>query len=72
MTIQLTSVLEVKEFVSIATVQPYEILVRDGERCVNAKSFMELCTLDFSHPLQVDAGEHEAELAPAAEKFIAS
>lgn len=74
MTVQLTSVLDVKEFVSIATVQPFEIVVKNGEHCVNAKSFMEMCTLDFSKPLVIDAGgaENEAKLALLAQNFIAS
>ncbi len=74
MTVRLTSVLDIKEFVSIATVQPFDILVKDGEHCVNAKSFMEMCTLNFSRPLLIDAGssENEARLSALAQNFIAS
>lgn len=74
MTVRLTSVLDIKEFVSIATVQPFDIMVKDGERCVNAKSFMEMCTLNFSRPLLIDAGsaENEARLSALAQNFIAS
>ena len=74
MTVRLASVLDIKEFVSIATVQPFEIMVRDGEHCVNAKSFMEMCTLDFSKPLVLDVGnaENERRLADLARNYIAS
>ncbi len=74
MVIRLASVLDIKDFVSIATVQPFSVLVRDGEHCVNATSFMEMCTLDFRKPLLVDAGsaENEALLALAAQNYIAS
>lgn len=74
MIIHLASVLDIKDFVSIATVQPFSVLVNDGERCVNATSFMEMCTLDFRKPLLVEAGsaENEARLAVAAQNYIAS
>ncbi|MBE6927243.1 MAG: hypothetical protein E7467_01920 [Ruminococcaceae bacterium] len=74
MTIRFASVNDIKEFVSIATVQPFSIRVDDGEHCVNATSFMEMCTLDFRKPLAVDAGsaENEAQLALAAQNYIAS
>ena len=74
MTVRLVSVLDIKEFVSIATVQPFEITVKDGEHCVNAKSFMEMCTLDFSKPLVLDVGcaENEQKLAVLAKEYIAS
>jgi len=74
MIIRLASVLDIKDFVSIATVQPFSVLVHDGEHCVNATSFMEMCTLDFRKPLRVEAGsaENEARLAIAAQNYIAS
>ncbi len=72
MIIRLASVLEIKDFVSIATVQPFHILVKDGEHCVSATSFMEMCTLDYSKPLLIDAGsaENEARFALAAKNYI--
>ena len=45
-------------------------MVFDGNRTVNAKSFMEMFTIDFAHPLRVDVGENESVFAPIAKKFI--
>ena len=71
MTIRLASVSDVREFVSLATTQPYPVLVADGDRFVNATSFMEMFTLDFSEPLRLSiAEENLEEFRTAAGKFI--
>ena len=44
---------EVKEFISMATVQPFRVLVGNGAQMVNAKSFIGMLSLDFSGPLSV-------------------
>ena len=73
MTIRLASVSDVREFVSLATTQPYLVLVEDGDRSVNAKSFMEMFTLNLSEPLRLNiAEEHQERFRLAAEKFIAT
>ena len=73
MTIRLGSVNDVREFVSLATTQPYRVFVEAGDRSVNAKSFMEMFTLDFSEPLRLNiAKEHEDTFRRAAKKFIAA
>ena len=70
MTIRFTSLADVREFVSIATLQPYSVLGLDGDRAVDAKSFMEMFTLDVTRPLHVDVGANEASFAVAAKKYI--
>lgn len=73
MTIRLASVSDVREFVSLATTQPYLVLVEDGDRSVNAKSFMEMFTLNYSEPLRLNIAEENRErFRLAAERFIAS
>lgn len=73
MTIHLASVNDVREFVSLATTQPYRVFVESGDRSVNAKSFMEMFTLDFSEPLRLNiAEENEERFRLAAGKFIAT
>lgn len=73
MTIRLASVSDVREFVSLATTQPYAVLVEDGDRFVNATSFMEMFTLDFSVPLRLNIAEENLEaFRHAAGKFIAA
>lgn len=51
--ISLRSFADVERFVSLATMQPYRILVGSGENCVNGKNIMGMFTLNFSEPLQV-------------------
>lgn len=72
MTVRFASLNDVREFVSLATLQPYAVQVRDGDRTVNAKSFMEMFTIDFTHPLMVaiNGSENEALFARAAGKFL--
>lgn len=72
MNIHFASLNDVKEFVGLATLQPYAVQVQDQERSVNAKSFMEMFTLDFSAPLSVTVSgdENEVLFARAAKKFI--
>lgn len=70
MTVHFASLGDIREFVSLATLQPYNVMVVDGEHTVNAKSFMEMFTINFSHPLLVDAGENDSRFATVAKKFI--
>ena len=44
---------DVREFVSIATVQPFAVLVGSDKQMFNAKSFIGMMNLDFSHPITV-------------------
>ena len=72
MTVQFASLSDVREFVGLATLQPYEVQVRDGDRCVDAKCFREMFTLDFTAPLDVEISgeENENAFASAAKKFL--
>lgn len=49
--IQLRSVQDVQEFVSLATAAPFPVRVGSDAYQANGKSFMEMFCLDFSHPL---------------------
>lgn len=51
----LHSFAEVQDFVSLATVQPFQVMVGNDHQQVNAKSFMGMLSLDFSRPIQVKA-----------------
>ena len=53
--ITLRSFQEVQEFISIATVQPFPVLVGNDVQQVNGKSFIGMVSLDYSRPLQVHA-----------------
>ena len=54
---------DVQDFVEIATVQPFRILVGNDRTRVNAKSFMGLFSLDFSEPVHVRADCTDEECA---------
>ena len=53
--ISLRSFQDVQEFISLATVQPFAILVGNEAQQVNGKSFIGMVSLDFSRPLLVQA-----------------
>ena len=44
---------EIQEFVSLAMVQPFEILVGNEKKKINGKSFIGMFSLDFKKPVQV-------------------
>ena len=51
----LRSFRDVQEFVEIATVQPFRVLVGDRQALVNAKSFMGMFSVDYTQPVHVRA-----------------
>ncbi|MBE6920869.1 MAG: hypothetical protein E7468_04820 [Ruminococcaceae bacterium] len=53
--IALHSFKEVQEFITLATVQPFSILVGNDAQQVNGKSFIGMVSLDYSRPVQVQA-----------------
>jgi hypothetical protein len=59
--IELHSFADVQDFVEIATVQAFQILVGNGRAWVNAKSFMGMFSLNFSEPVHVRADCTEDE-----------
>lgn len=44
---------QIQDFVSLAMVQPFEVLVGNERQQVNGKSFIGMFTLDYTRPLQV-------------------
>ena len=61
--IRLSTVAEIKAFVCVATVHPFEVYVSTRWQTVSAKSFMGMFSLDFSGPLRVEMECSEAEYA---------
>ena len=59
--ITLHSFQEVQEFITLATVQPFAVLVGNEVQQVNGKSFMEMFCLNFGRPLKasMDCTEEE-------------
>ena len=72
MTVQFSSVQDVREFAGLASLQSFPVMVEADGRLVNANSFMEMCTLDFRRPLKIDIENPEdaKSFAQAAKKFI--
>ena len=68
----LRSVVDVKDFVALASVQPFDLTVGDDCHRVNAKSFMQIFCLDLSSTQQVQMYCTEEEFHrfyTAAERF---
>ena len=64
---------DVQDFVELATVQPFRILVGNDRTRVNAKSFMGMFSLDFHAPVQVRADctdEQYTRFQLAADRFL--
>ena len=53
--IEIHSFQDVQEFVSVATVQPFRVLVGNDRCRVNGKSFIGMFSLDYSRPVCVFA-----------------
>lgn len=51
--IAIHSFAEVQAFVSLAMVQPFEVLVGNENHRINGKSFIGMFSLDFRYPQQV-------------------
>ena len=59
--IHVTTFRQVRDFVSLAMVQPFEVLVGNEKQQVNGKSFMGMFTLDYHRPLYVSVRCSEEE-----------
>lgn len=54
---------EIQEFVSLAMVQPFEVLVGNDKKRINGKSFIGMFSLDFNKPVQVSVKCSDEEYA---------
>lgn len=61
--IALHSFADVQDFVSIAMVRPFRVLVGSEKHRVNGKNFIGMLTLDYSQPVLVHADCDEEALA---------
>ena len=59
--IVVTTFRQVQDFVSLAMVQPFEVLVGNDKQQVSGKSFMGMFTLDHRRPLRVSVRCSEEE-----------
>ena len=51
--IVLRSLRQVQEFVSLAMIQPFDVLVGNDNHSINGKDLMGMFTLDYSNPVAV-------------------
>ena len=64
---------DVQDFVAVATVQPFRIVVGNNSHLVNAKSFMGMFSLDYSEPLKVRMSCSDADFQrflEAVDRFV--
>ena len=72
--IALRSLQQVKEFVTLAMVQPFEIMVGNARQSINGKDLMGMFCLDHSSPLRVQVNCSEEEynsFHTSANRFLA-
>ena len=73
--IMIHSFREVQEFVSLAMVQPFEVLVGNERQKINGKNYIGMSSLDYRRPLQVSVKCSEEEFLrfrQDAAKFVIS
>lgn len=49
----LRSLRQVQDFVALAMVQPFEVIVGNDNQTINGKDLMGMFSLDYSHPVRV-------------------
>ncbi len=59
--ISIQSFRQVQDFVALAMVQPFEVLVGNERHRINGKSFIGMFSLDYKAPLQVSVKCSEEE-----------
>jgi hypothetical protein len=57
----ISSFRQVQAFVSLAMMQPFEVLVGNDRQHINGKDFMGMFSLDYSRPVQVTVTCSEEE-----------
>ena len=72
--IRICSFSQVRDFVSLAMVQPFDVLVGNEKQQINGKSFMGMFSLDYNRPVCVSVRCSEEEFKSfhrAAAQFLA-
>ncbi len=68
--IVLRSLKQVQEFVCLAMVQPFEVLVGNERQRINGKDLMGMFSLDYTHPLRVTVRCTEEEFSVFQSKAV--
>ena len=71
--IHIKSFHQVREFVSLAMVQPFDVLVGNDKQQINGQSFMGMFSLDYARPLRVSvrcSDEEFSRFRTAASRFL--
>ena len=72
--IQICSSRQVKEFVTLAMIQPFEVLVGNEQQMINGKSFIGMFSLDHKRPVCVSvrcSDEEFSRFRQDVEKLLA-
>lgn len=73
--ISIRSFADIQAFVALAIAQPFEVLVGNEGRLINAKSLMAMFTLNYRHPLLVSVDCDDAaylQFQQEAARFLAA
>ena len=72
--IRIASRAQIQEFVNLAMVQPFDVLVGNEKQQINGKSFIGMFSLDYNRPVEVTVTCSEEEFTrfrQAAAPFLA-
>lgn len=72
--IHIQSFHQVRDFVALAMVQPFEVLVGNEKQQINGKSFIGMFSLDYARPVCVSvkcSSEEFSRFRQAAAQFLA-
>ena len=61
--ISIRSIRQIQDFVALAMVQPFEVLVGNEKQQINGKSFIGMFSLDYKRPLYVSVKCSEEEFS---------
>jgi len=61
--INISSFRQIQDFVALAMVQPFEVLVGNEKQQINGKSFIGMFSLDYKRPVRVSVNCSEEEFS---------
>ena len=71
--IHIQSCQQLREFVTLAMIQPFEVLVGNEQQQINGKSFMGMFSLNYNRPVRVSvrcSDEEFSRFRQSAAKFL--
>lgn len=69
--IDIRSLQQIRDFVRLAAVQPFEVVVGNHHQTINGKDLMGMYVLDYSRPVQVSVRCSEEEFCRFRQNVLA-